>query len=186
MRIKHVYYPRGYRRWLFGSETTIAPTDARIESEGPDKVMFSEGDAEVMALFKDYRTSGVDINSWAFVSRVVACAGRLIPNLPEFLNAQVNNPYVHGANYQFLDTVARQHNGVAVQLSPFVAAELLEVNPSPRGTELRGRTTPKLIARADGLPGDPTTRCTARWLEVTPVEDIVWTLYVLFGSEASC
>lgn len=183
MTIKHVYYPRGYRRWLLGSETQPTCAAGYLIDDG--KAMVSEGDLDVMALFKDYRTAGVDIHGWAFMKRVVAIAKRLMPNLPEFLNAQVNNPYVHAANYQFLDTLARQHNRQPVHLTPMMAVELLEKNPRPHGRELRGRTTPQLIDTADGLSGRLPERFTAFWLDVTPVEDIVWTLYVLFGSEAS-
>lgn len=185
MRIQHVYYPRGYRRWLLGSEAQAPHDGGRVEAEGPNKVMFSDGDAEVMALFKDYRTSEVDITSWSFVKRVVDVAGRLLPNLQEFFNAQALNPYLHGAGFQFLETLAQQHNRNPVHLSPTTAAELVEVDPRPRGNELRRRTTPKLYPVVDGSGMEPTTRLTARWLEVTPTEDIVWTLYVLFGSEAS-
>lgn len=180
----YVYYPRGYRRIVSG-DVDDATMDERASRLAERKVMNSVGDDEVTALYHEWKTVGTDITDWSFVSRVIRCAARLMPNLDLFLRAQLTNRRLHGMNFDFLNEIVKVVHSGRTDLSPLTALELMDDCPEPRGISDRRKLNRDLTI---SLP--PGTQRAGRRPEITlwlahsdGVEAIVCTLYVLFGTK---
>lgn len=180
----YVYYPRGFRRLVSG-EVENAVEDERASRLSDRKVMNSDGDQEVMALYTEWKTSGTDVTDWSYVSRLVRCTARLMPDLGLFLRAQLSNRRLHGMNFDFLEEIVKVMRGNRSDLSPLTALELMDDCPEPRGIDNRRQFNLDL-----SLSIPPGSRGIGRHPEVTlwlahsdSVEAIVCTLYVLFGTK---
>lgn len=183
-QLAYVYYPRGYRRLVTG-DVENAIEDERASRLMDAKVMNSDGDEEVMELYKAWRTAGTDTNDWSYVSRVIRCASRLIPQLGGFLHLQLTNRRLHGMNFDFLNEVVKVIRDRRSDLSPLTALELMDDGPEPRKSVDSRQLD---IGGSSLLP--PGARSVGRHPEVTlwlahadSVEAIVCTLYVLFGTK---
>lgn len=180
----YVYYPRGFRRLVSG-DVENAVADERASRLMDAKVMNSSGDDEVMELFEAWRTAGTDMTDWSYVSRVIRCAARLMPDLAGFLRLQLTNRRLHGMNFDFLEEIVKVLRDGRTDLSPLTALELMDDCPEPRGISDKRHFNLDL-----SLVLPPGSRSVGRRPEVTlwlahadSVEAIVCTLYVLFGTK---
>jgi hypothetical protein len=180
----YVYYPRGFRRVVSG-DVEDAIEDERASRLMDAKVMNSPGDDEVMELYKAWRTADVDTADWSYVSRVIRCAARLIPDLGVFLRLQLTNRRLHGMNFDFLEEIVKVMRAGRSDLSPLTALELMDDSPEPRRISDRRQFNLDL-----SLSRPPGSEHVGRHPEITlwlahadSVEAIVCTLYVLFGTK---
>jgi len=180
----YVYYPRGFRRLVRG-EVDNEVADERASRLMDAKVMNSAGDDEVMELFNAWRTAGTDTTDWSYVSRVIRCVARLMPNLGDFLRLQLSNRRLHGMNFDFLNEIVKVMRAGRCDLSPLTALELMDDSPEPRGISDRKPFNLDLsLSRPPGSDHVGRHPEVTLWLaHADSVEAIVCTLYVLFGTK---
>lgn len=164
MAKSYVYYPRGYR---------LPVAD--------EKDVASEGDSEVNRLFEEWRSTNFK-ESWDYISRLIGCAKRLIPDIDNFMLNQRSNARLNGYNYEYLYEIVNFIESGHHNMAPLTALELMDDGPraAPSTRDVRNKTVP-WVSFPDTAKG---RSYLTYWLgQHNGVEDIVCTLYVLFGSK---
>lgn len=148
--------------------TTITPADEQT-------VVVSEGDASIDTLYDIYVCRKVNTASWTFRSEVLRQALRLFGNFQEWLEYQRANPAISGYNRDFLEDTVRYIQTGQRQMLVLNWVELMdEIDYRERPVTTRVPLT--LLSNAN------TVQVLQTWCSHTDgVEDLVQTLYVLFG-----
>lgn len=138
-------------------------------------VVVSQGDASIDTLYDLYMGRTVNTSSWAFRRQVLTQALRIFGNFQEWLEHQRANPSVAGRNRDFLeDTIQFIQTGKR-QMEIMNWLDLMdEITPTDRPKMVHGPMA--LLSSAN------TVQVLQTWCSRTNgIEDLVQTLYVLFG-----
>lgn len=148
--------------------TTITP-----HPEGGAVV--SEGDSSISTLYDLYMGRKVNTASWAFRSQVLAQALRVFGNFQEWLEYNRSNGSLSGYNRDFLEDTVRYIQTGRRQMVVMNWIELMdEIDRRDRPTVVKVPLT--LLSNAN------TVQVLQAWCSHTDgIEDLVQTLYVLFG-----
>lgn len=138
-------------------------------------VQVSQGDASIDTLYNLYMSRSVNTASWSFRQQVLAQALRLFGNFSDWLEHQRNSPSVTGFNREFLeDTVNYIQTG---------QRKMLILNWIELMDEVDARERPAVAhASVVSMSNSKTVQVLQAWCAHTDgIEDLVQTLYVLFG-----
>ena len=151
----------------------------RIEVTGEGSPVTSRGDQTVTELFRYSSAGGGNLNLMTFRLQVLDCAVRLFGDFRAWMILQRNNPTLSGYNLEFLrDTMSFILKGER-KFPPLVWGDLMD-EQSTYAQFQHHQTYPDLA-----IPEDITTEqviqlwCARR----NGFEDLLQTLYVLFGNE---
>ena len=181
---RYIYFPRGYRIIHHASKVDLDGVSSEyIQRSRNETFLLEQGDTEVDRLYQDFAKVGYDTRRWQEVSRIIRAAIRLIPDFEVFMDWQRDNPYLDGMNYEFLHDIGRFLSLGRRDMEPMTALSLMEERPQihaigsrkPPQSTLSRATSQRLLG--------------ARYIEIWlaqrgGVEDVMKSLYILFGSRA--
>ena len=175
-----VYYPRGYRRACHGTPESLGLTaNASYHRAERAFVVASKGDEELIELYRDYKMSSVDTNNWAFASKVLRCAHRLIGSFNSFMYLQQLNTRLNGTNFTYLNEVLKYVAQDKQTMVPINAIELMDEWPESKTVpENRKLVFPKLLTTARKGLDNPLGLWLAR---DDGFENLFQTLMLMFG-----
>lgn len=166
-----IVYPRHY--------TSRSPVGSGVSS--------SQGDAEVVALYKFYLDRRSNSQTWSFRKETLLCALRLFGDFGSWLSDQVNNPRIGDFQYDFLkDTITYVLTGdraLSIRtwmdlLSDSKAETPKGIQSSKKASLTLGKTM-STIAVLQSWCGQP-----AKFEDrARGFEDLLFSLYVFFGPE---
>lgn len=163
-------YPRGYMLPL-GPVDDASCKNARVP-----------GDEEVITLYTLYMNQNVNTDSWSYRKRVLIAARRLFKNFHTFAGMQVKNEYLYGMNYDFLQDTYNFILEGKRKTHPTNWMGLFIEHPEPRPQDIPARFskhTPHKVLSVYLTVEDILAAWCAR---PNGFEDMVCTLYVLFGN----
>lgn len=166
-KIHYLYFGNGFR--LIGDDTL-------------DRDKVHQVDEEVVALYKEWINCGRGRPTWDYISRLIQSLKNHIPDINRFIYNQRYNKRLTGHNYNVLHELVKFINTGRHDLSPKSAMNLLEYSSwRPDEGISRGKLAKdRIVNRVEGVMG---TEYISRWLtQDNAVEDIVCTMYILFGN----
>lgn len=177
-----IRYPRGFRRIIPLHKLDVEKHYGAYPLEDASDIVwfYSDGDKEVTELYNEYMSSSGTFQNWETILRVIKCVKRLIPDMDRFFADQRLNPYLHGTNFDYLYEVAKFINGGRRGVSNVNHLMLLQ-SYAHREFIDRQRKAPR-IDPCGQLNGATRLHYVSKWLHHSGgIEDIVCTMYVLFG-----
>lgn len=164
-------YPRGF----------LLPLGPVGDSD--DKNVRVPGDEEVSLLYTLYMNQTVNSESWEYRKRVFKAARRLFKDFSHWVGLQTKNEHIYGFNYEFLlDTLNYILTGKR-SLSVTDWAGLLIEAPEPKKQDVIERFSKANLHPLFKEKGYATEDILTAWCaKPHGFEDMVCTLYVLFGN----
>lgn len=181
----NIYYPRGFRRAVY-----LEPeqdTYVEVKDRTKDKAMLAKlGDTDVNELYREYRRANSTFGQTEYLIKVLDVFSRLIPDFDRFIKDQAENHYVQEHTFSFIQTLSTRIRGLSegkqLHLSPMTAIELMDDLPDAQRVDDTRRVEPWTPVNRKGRR----LSTIETWLLAeNALEDIVCTLYVLFGCERS-
>jgi hypothetical protein len=171
----HIYYPRGFRRFVIGVMPETSAEEHVTKSAEGHQVVYSNGDSEVKELYRRYKATE-DTATWKFHVEVLKCAKRLIPHAASFFFFQAQNARLHSNGMTYLQEVISYIETGRCSMQPLTAFELIEDHPERETSAINGRKVKPLSISeffGDGI---------VQWVSHSRgFEHLVETLYVMFG-----
>jgi hypothetical protein len=179
-----IYYPRGYRRVCHGTPDSIGiTTDVHYSRTERAFVTTSHGDEDLIKLYKQYRMSSVNTDTWEFASNVLKCANRLFGSFNSFMFLQQLNTRLNGTNFEYLNEVMKYVAQDKQTMVPINAIELMDEFPESKTVDKNRKLVfPKMLARGHKGLDNPL----GLWLSNDDgFENLFQTLMLIFGPRRS-
>lgn len=161
---------------------TVYPS--RFTSRGSGEgVVVSTGDVTVKSLYDIYMARTASSRSWRYRRAVLETAMRLFGEFDVWLNDQMGNPNINGFNRSFINDTVTFIEGGSRSTSVFTWRDIIDGS-----TDLGRSISLSQLAIVPGKRGDQgkTSKIIQRWCSrERGIEDLILTLYVLFGDRPS-
>lgn len=167
--MSNIRYPRGFSREV-GDEESIDP------------IVSTDGDSVVNELYRNWVKSGEPEPSWETIQKIIETSKRLIPSLPEFLMA--NKQLSEYGNTLVDEMLHYITNGKHASMSPLSVLPILDTtDPIMQLSQEQKIARDKMYIKIKGEMKHPADYIGVWLSHCGGVEDIVCTLYVLFGGK---
>lgn len=156
---------------------TVYPRRYTSRKASGDHYM-SHGDGDVVMLFEDLTNHRVNSSTWGFRKRAIDTAIRLFGNFDRWLKDQQENPDVSGYNVLFIDDIMTYVSTGRRQMAPLTWLGLLS-----EGNANGNKPSVRFELKDEVSRNKSTVEVIQKWCSHPHgAEDLVETLYVLFGS----